>query len=103
MKQERKIAGESAQRLKVGHEYNQKMGGVDKNVGMVDNYSSICKCHKWTTKMFFHFFEEAIFNSFIIYNNGGDTKIFLAFKVDVIYGMLRAAGACDAVPSTTYE
>ena len=63
---------ENVRKLKVIHDYNQKMDGVDKNDGMVGNYSCIRKTYNWTNKVFFHFLEEAIFNSFLLYskNNG---------------------------------
>ena len=39
------------------------MGGVDKNDAIVGSYSCIRRTYKWTTKMFFHFLEETVFNS----------------------------------------
>ena len=47
--------GENVRKLKVIHDYNQKMGGVDKNNAMVGNYRCIQKTYKWTTKVFFTF------------------------------------------------
>ena len=45
------------------------MSGVDKNDAMTGNYSCIRRTYKWTTKeFFFHFLEEAIFNSFLLYS-----------------------------------
>ena len=40
------------QKPTVIHDYNQKMGGIDKNGAMIGNYSCICKSYKWYTKIF---------------------------------------------------
>ena len=48
------------------------------------NYSCIQKTYKWTTKLFFHFLEEAIFNSFLLYSNSNDEKKFMEYKVEVV-------------------
>ena len=48
------------QKPKVIDDYNQKMGGVDKNDAIIGNYSCIRKSCKWYVKIFFHCPEEAI-------------------------------------------
>ena len=45
--------GESIMKPKAIHDYNQNMGGVDKNDAMIGNYSCIRKTYKWYTKVFF--------------------------------------------------
>ena len=67
------------------------MSGVDKNDAMVGNYSCVCKSYKWTTKVFFHYLEELLLNSFIIYQKSGGRKRLLDFKLAVIESMLREA------------
>ena len=67
------------------------MGGVDKNDAMVENYSCVRKSYKWATKVFFHFIEEAVFNSFILYKKSGGKKRFLQFKLNLIQSILREA------------
>ena len=47
--------------------------------------------HKWTTKVFFHFIEKAIFNSFISYKKCNAKKRFLQFKLNLIQFILREA------------
>lgn len=47
--------------------YNKYIANVDKSGAMISNYSWVCKMWKWTTKIFMHYLEEAIFNSFIFY------------------------------------
>ena len=52
-------SGENVQKLKVIHDYNHKMGGVDKIDVMVGNCSCIRKTYKWTTEVFFSFFRRS--------------------------------------------
>ena len=70
--------------LRLISDYNKHMGGVDKNDAMVGNYSCVRKSCKWTTKVFFHFIEKAVFNSFISYEKRGGKKCFLLCKVNLI-------------------
>ena len=67
------------------------MGGVDKNDTMEGNYSCVCKSYKLTTKVFFHYLEELLFSSFIIYQKSGGQNRLLGFKLAVIESMLREA------------
>ena len=84
--------GDEIIRLKAIHDYNQSMGVVDRNDGQIGHYKCIQKTYKWSTKLFFHFVEEAIFNSFIIYNKAGGSKRFLDFKLEAINSILLSAG-----------
>ena len=67
------------------------MGGVDKNDAMMGNYSCVRKSYEWITKVFFHYLEELLFNSFIIYQKSGGQKRLLDFKLAVTESMLREA------------
>ena len=49
-------------------------------------------------RSFFHFLEEAIFNSFLLYNKNNGKKTFLEFKVEVVCQMLGSANITIAVP-----
>ena len=71
------------QKPTVIHDYNQKMGGVDKNDAMVGNYSCIRKSYKWYSKIFFHFLEEAVYNAFVMYYKveEGKKHKFMQFKL----------------------
>ena len=69
------------------------MGGVDKNDAMVGNYSYVRKTYKWTTKVFFQFLEEAIFNSFLLYSKNNTKNVYgslllAAVAKPVILGIL---------------
>ena len=64
------------------HDYNQKMGGVDKNGAMIGNYSCTRKSYKSYTKIFFHFLEKAVYNAFVMYVKveEGKKHKFMQFK-----------------------
>lgn len=64
------------------------MGGVDKNDAVISTYSSVRKSHKWTTKIFFHFLEEAIFNSFVIFQTYNNSITYCNFKTSIIKTIL---------------
>ena len=49
----RKRSHGDVQKPKVIHDYNQKLGGVDKNHAMIGNYFSIRKTYEWNIKFFF--------------------------------------------------
>ena len=89
----RKLSYGDVKKLKVIHDHNQKMGGVDENDAMTGSYSSIRKTYKWYVKIFLHFLEEALFNAFVVCSKEGEKKItkFMPFKLEVIREMLEDA------------
>ena len=68
--------------------YNRFMGGIDRNDAMIGNYSSIRKSMKWTIKVAFHFIEEAVLNSFALFDKLIRKKRFPQFKLLLIRQML---------------
>ena len=49
-------------------DYNYGMGFVDKNDAIIFQHDIVRKCQKWTTKVAFHFIEEALlFNDHVFY------------------------------------
>ena len=68
--------------------YNRFMCGIDRNDAMIGNYSSARKGMKWTTKLAFHFIEEALLNSFILFSKVIGKKHSLQFKLLLICQML---------------
>lgn len=76
--------GEERNKLHIVHDYNQHMGGVDKNDAIVGNYNCVRKTYKWTTKVFMYFLEEVVFSSFVIHKKFGSNKSFLLYKLTVI-------------------
>ena len=66
------------------------MGGVDRNDALIGNYTSVNKSFKWTTKVAFHFIEEAILNAFILFNKANPGKIrFMHFKLNTIKSIIN--------------
>ncbi|XP_065188293.1 piggyBac transposable element-derived protein 4-like [Sycon ciliatum] len=73
-------------RLTINHNYNQYMGGVDKNDSMVAAHSGLRKSVKWYKKVGFHYLEEGLQNAFIIYKQ-------LSHKIISHYGFLKEAAS----------
>ena len=55
--------------------YNRHMGYVDKGDRMVNSYSINRRTWKWTKKLFFHLFDLAILNSYILFSSLGGKNI----------------------------
>ena len=55
-------------------------------------YTPLRKSYKWTAKVFLHYFDEAIYNYYIIYQVGGGKKRLVDFKLMVIRGFNQRAG-----------
>jgi len=55
--------------------YNPHMGYVDKGDRMANSYSINRHTWKWTKKLFFHLFDLAILNSYILFSSLGGKKI----------------------------
>ena len=72
-------------KLKLVNDYNTNMGGVDWNDVLLGNYTCVHKSFKWTVKVAIHYVEEAVLNSFILYDKINPNKMwFMNFKLDVI-------------------
>jgi len=56
-------------------DYNRHMGYVDKGDKMANSYSINRLTWKWTKKLFFHLFDLAILNSYILFSALGGKKI----------------------------
>lgn len=82
-----RINGAAALKQKLVVEYNKNMGFVDKNDQMLATHTCVRKSVKWTTKLAFHFIEEAIFNSFILFRqnrqNDKSPSTLKKFKIDL--------------------
>lgn len=49
--------------------YNKNMGGVDKTDQSISSYETIHKTVKWYHKLYFHLFDTAIYNAFVVYKH----------------------------------
>ena len=75
----------AASKLKLVNNYNTNMGGFDRNDALIGNYTCVRKSFKWTVKVAMHYVEEAVLNSFILYDKINLSKMrFMNFKLDVI-------------------
>ena len=71
------------------------MGGVDQNDALIGHYTCVCKSFKWTVKVAIHYVEEAVLNSFILYDN---KMRFMNFKLDVIEKIIVGVN-CQNAPN----
>ena len=63
-----------AMKPQVVADYNRHMGYVDKGDKMANSYSINRRTWKWTKKLFFHLFDLAILNSYILFSSLGVRK-----------------------------
>jgi len=74
-------------------DYNHQMGYVDKGDRMANSYSINCRTWKWTKKLFFHLFDLAILNSYILFSSLGCKKILHTnFRNTLLGNLLAHAG-----------
>ena len=80
-------------------DYSRHMGYVDKGDRMANSYSICRRTLKWTKKLFFHLFDLAILNSFILLSSCGGTKIsHRDFRFALVRNMLAQAGCKERIP-----
>ena len=78
------------------NDYNKNMGDVDGNDALIGNYSSVLKIHKWPVKVVMHFMEEAVLNSFILYDKANPGKLrYMQFKLDIVEKTINRASAAN--------
>lgn len=93
----RTARNELKRRLKVNHDYNRFMGGIDKNDSMTQSYTALRKSYKWYKKLAFHLIEEAVHNAYIIYRQQPGKRLeHYAFILSVIKALLAEGGADTA-------
>ena len=69
------------------------MGFVDKNDQILTQHSLIRKCTKWTTKVFFHLFEESLFKAHILYKASAEPPLdFNDFKIRFVKETFKNLG-----------
>ena len=75
----------ASSKLNLVNDYNANMGAVHRNNSLIGNYTCARKSFKWTVKVAIHYVEEAVLNSFILYDKINPNKMwFMNFKLDVI-------------------
>jgi len=71
-------------------DYNCHIGYVDKGDRMANSYSINHRAWKWTKKLFFHLFDLAILNSYILFSSVGGKKISNSDFQNTLLGNLLA-------------
>ena len=80
-------------KLQIVVDYNHHMGYVDKGDRMAKTYSINHCTWKWTKKLFFHLFDLAILNSYILFSSLGGKKISLRdFRMTLMRNLVAQAG-----------
>ena len=80
-------------------DYNRHMGYVDKGDKMTNSYSINHCTWKWTKKLFFHLFDLAILNSYILFSSLGGKKISCSdFRNTLLGNLLVQAGQESNMP-----
>lgn len=76
--------------------YNQHMGGVDLLDAHVSRYKIRIKSRKWYLRLFYHFLDLAVINSWIMWRKLGNKKESLAqFKEEL--GLVLCQKGCPAL------
>jgi len=74
-------------------DYNRHLDYVDKGDRMTNSYSINLRRWKWTKKLFFHLFDLAILNSYILFSLLGYKKISHSdFRNNILGNLLVRAG-----------
>ncbi|KAF2896788.1 hypothetical protein ILUMI_09383 [Ignelater luminosus] len=77
--------GETISKPKLVHEYNNTMGGVYRVDQHLADYTLPRKRgKKYYKKIFFHLFDLALWNSFVLYSKTGGTKTALEYRMDIV-------------------
>jgi hypothetical protein len=72
--------------------YNQHMGYVDKGDRMANSYSISRRTCKWTKKLFFHFLDLTVLNSYILLTSCGPKLSHRDFRLTIVRDMVEVAG-----------
>ena len=88
---------EDISKPKMVEEYNQYMGGVDKCDQLLSYYGYSHRALKWWRRAFFHLFDLAIVNAYILYTQSTQVKKLNHehFRVELAKELLLKAGTAD--------
>lgn len=82
-------------KLRIVHDYNKFMGGVDRNDEMIAFYSAARKTTKWYKKLATHIIEEGMLNAYTLYRKCGGKKTHYDF-IRLALTALLEEGRTDA-------
>lgn len=88
-------------------DYNSYMGGVDIADQMMEYYRIKIKTKKWPVKVFFHFLDLSIYNSWMEYKRDAtmaglpkrEIKDFLKFKIEIGQVLCSYTGTVPGIPT----
>ena len=79
--------------------YNRHMGYVDTSDRMSNSYSMSRHTFKWTTKLFFHFLDQTVLNSWILLSSCGAKYIHRDFRL-LVRNLIEEAGKSQDRPTS---
>jgi len=80
-------------------QYNWHMGYVDSSDHMTNSYSMCRRTFKWTTKLFFHFLDLTVLNSWVLLSSCGATYTHRDFRLLLVRNLIEEAGKSQDRPT----
>ena len=77
--------------------YNQHVGYIDNSDRMANSYSMSQRTFKWTTKLFFHFLDLTVLNSWILLSSCGVKYAHWDFRLLLVRNLIEEAGNTSIV------
>ena len=78
--------------------YNRHMGYVDNSDLMTNSYVMSRRTFKWTTKLFFHFLDLTVLNSWILLSSCGAKYTHRDFRLLLLRNLIEKAGKIQDCP-----
>jgi hypothetical protein len=82
----------NALRPEIVEHYNQHMGYIDKSDRMANSHSIGRRTWKWMNKLFFHFLDLTVLNSYILLTSCGSKLSHRDFRLSLVRNMVEFAG-----------
>jgi len=79
--------------------YNELMGYVDNSDRMANSYSMSWRTFKWTTKLFFHFLDLTVLNSWILLSSCEAKYTHQDFRLLLVRNLIEEAGKSQDCPN----
>jgi len=79
--------------------YNQHMGFVNISDCMANSYSMSQHNFKWTTKLFFHFLDLTVLNSWVLLSSCGAQHTHQDFRLLLVRNLIEEAGKSQGCPA----
>jgi len=79
-------------------QYNRHVGYVDNSDRMANSYSMCRRTFKWTTKLFFHFLDLTVLNSWILLSSCGAKYTHRDFRL-LVRNLIEEAGKSQDLPT----